>query len=137
MSRPVKLLSATQILDAADLPTEVVEVPEWGGAVRIRALSGTERDAWEASLVTGQGRTRKLDTKNIRASLCARVMVDEDGTPLFQPFQVEALGRKSAAALDRVYEAASRLSKLTPQDVEELAGNSGAEETQASGDAGS
>jgi hypothetical protein len=37
---------------------------------------------------------------------------------------VEALGKKSAAALNRVFEVAQRLSGITDDDVEELAKNS-------------
>lgn len=37
---------------------------------------------------------------------------------------MKALGRKSAAALDRVFAAGQRLNGLTNQDVDELAGNS-------------
>ena len=48
------LLSKTAILCANDLQTEDVEVPEWGGAVRVRSFTGRERDAFEASMVRGE-----------------------------------------------------------------------------------
>jgi hypothetical protein len=38
---------------------------------------------------------------------------------------INTLGQKSAAALDRVYEVAARLSKISKEDVDELAKNSG------------
>ncbi len=44
------LLTKDDILGADDLATEDVEVPEWGGCVRVRALTGTERDAFEAAM---------------------------------------------------------------------------------------
>src|SRR5712691_9265522 len=34
----VKILSLADILAADDLPEKVVDLPEWGGAVRVRAL---------------------------------------------------------------------------------------------------
>jgi hypothetical protein len=40
MTQP--LLSAAQIVDAADLAFEVVEVPEWNGTVRIEEMSAAE-----------------------------------------------------------------------------------------------
>ena len=46
-ARPV-LLTRDLILKADDIQTREVEVPEWGGTVLIRALTGTERDAYEA-----------------------------------------------------------------------------------------
>ena len=49
------LLSKTAILAAQDLQTEDVEVPEWGGAVRVRSFTGRERDVFEAGMIRGEG----------------------------------------------------------------------------------
>lgn len=135
----MEALTAEQILGKEDLPTEWVPVKEWGGKVLVRALSGTERDRFEASIVKTRGNKREANTENIRAKLAQLTIVDpSDQSPdvskrrsLFVPKQIEALGRKSAAALDRVYDVAARLSGLTNKDVEELAGNS---ETAAGAD---
>jgi hypothetical protein len=43
---------------------------------------------------------------------------------LFTDEDVAALGQRSAAALERVFDAASRLSGLSAEDMEELAKNS-------------
>lgn len=129
----VVILSKEAILAANDLEKELVEVPEWGGAVYVRALTGTERDAFEASLVNERvvrrGRksetTRETNLRNLRARLCALTMCDEEGNRLFGDSEVHELGKKSASALNRVFEVAQRLSGLSEGDVEELAGNSG------------
>ena len=47
----VVFLNREAILAAEDLPRELVEVPEWGGAVYVRALTGAERDQFEASKI--------------------------------------------------------------------------------------
>ena len=117
------LLSREAILQAQDLPTEDVEVPEWGGTCRVRALTGAERDAFEQSIVETRGKNTRLNLRNIRAKLVALCCVDENGNRLFKDEDAELLGRKSAAALNRVFEVAQRLSGLRPEDVEELAGN--------------
>ena len=44
------LLSKTAILCANDLKTEDVDVPEWGGAVRVRSFTGRARDAFDHRL---------------------------------------------------------------------------------------
>ena len=44
-------LSRDTILQREDIVTEDVEVPEWSGTVRVRGMSGVERDAFEASLI--------------------------------------------------------------------------------------
>ena len=47
----MKLLSRDEILAASDLTKELVEVPEWGGSVYVRAMTGTERDSYEESVL--------------------------------------------------------------------------------------
>jgi hypothetical protein len=118
-------LTRDAILKAAVLKTEDVPVPEWGGSVLVRELRGRERDEWEASLAVQRGRQMVPDVANMRAKLVARTVVDADGEPVFTQQDVAALGELSAAALDRVFEAASRLSALNPADVEEMGKASG------------
>jgi len=116
-------LSREAILAADDSNTELVEVSQWGGAVRVRTLTGRERDRIEASMIGKNGKadaTRGL--ANFRARLVAASVVDENGELLFTTADVEALADKSAAALDVIAAAATRLSGLSKSDVEELAG---------------
>lgn len=118
------VLTRDQIMQADDLRTEIVAVPEWGGEVIVKALTGRERDAFEASIAGERsGRRVRLDLQNIRARFVASCVVDEHGQPLFYPSDVALLGEKSAAALQRVFEVGQRLSGLSDDDVEELAGN--------------
>jgi hypothetical protein len=118
-----KFLTRDAILKAHDLPTEVVEIPEWNGSVIVRGLTGTERDAFEQSIVEQRGKNTRMNLRNIRAKLVALTVVDEEGNRVFSDEDAEALGKKSAAALDRIFAIAQRLSGLRPEDVEELAGN--------------
>ena len=120
----MSLLSKTAILAAQDLQTEDVEVPEWGGAVRVRSFTGRERDAFEASMVRGEGRDRKVDLTNMRARLVGLTVIDETGQRLFTDEEVDLLGAKSGAALDRVFAVAQKLNGLSGADVEELSKNS-------------
>ena len=129
------LLTREQILAASDLPTEQVAVPEWGGEVIVKALSGAERDRFEAGSMQQHGNRRELRLENIRARLVAVAVVDETGRRLFTDADVAALGRKSAAALNRVFEAASRLSGITDADIEELEKNSSSGQSDDSGTA--
>jgi hypothetical protein len=118
------LLTKSAILAADDLKTEDVDVPEWGGTVRVRAFSGRERDAFEASLVRGDGKDRKVDLTNMRARLVALTVVDDSGQKVFTQDDVDLLGAKSGAALDRVFSVAQELNGLSGADVEELTKNS-------------
>lgn len=131
------LLNKDQIKAAADRTYEDVPVPEWGeGAeVRVRSLSGAEREAWEQSmLVAGPGGTRvarKGGTDN-RARLLVRCIVGEDGEPMFTEADIKDLNTKDGAVLDRLVDVAKRLSKLGPKAVEEEKGNSAAGQTGSS-----
>jgi hypothetical protein len=115
-----RLLDAATILAKAQLPHEDVEVPEWGGTVRVRALSGTERDRYEAGFVMLRGNTRTVTTENFRSRLVAMACIDEDGNRLFTDAQVKELGLLNAGALDRVFAVAQRLSGLRDEDMKEL-----------------
>ena len=117
------LLNKNQILASQDRPFVDVEVPEWGGTVRVMAMSGTARDAWETSMFGTDGKYKAAD--NTRARLVMRCIVDETGALLFtSEAEVLALGSKSATALDRVFSASQKLNGLTGESVEEAVGNS-------------
>lgn len=123
---PIKrYLSALDIEQADDLATEEVEVPEWNGWVTVRALAGVERDAYEAEIFVApkvQGAAPEMNLQNLRARLVSRTIIDQEtGARLFTDKDVAKLGLKSAAALDRVFAVAQRLSRLTNQDIKELA----------------
>ena len=113
------MLSKKDILTADDLPHQDVEVPEWGGTVRVRTMTGTERDAFEGETYTGDG----ANTINMRARMCARCIIGEDGERLFEDRDMAELGAKSAAALDRVFAVAQALNGFSDSDIEELEKN--------------
>lgn len=115
-----KLLGKADILQAKDVLTQDVEVPEWGGTVRLRGLSGIERDQYEQSCVTGRGKNRDVNLSNARAKLVARCAIGEDGATVFSDEDVAELGKKSAKALDRLFQIAQKLSGLSDDDVKEL-----------------
>ena len=126
----LRLLSRDEILGADDRATEEVEVPEWGGpgsGVTVKALSGSERDQYQAGFYK-MGPTDKggmkiiaVNNANSTARLVALSIVDADGKRLFTEADVLSLGDKSAPALERVNKVAMRLSGLEAATVEGLA----------------
>jgi hypothetical protein len=107
------LLSKDQILEAVDLKSVTVEVPEWGGSVLVRTMTGADRDAFETSMVTVKSDgTRTPDMTNLRAKLVALTLVDEAGNRMFEVEDIPRLALKSAAALERVFEVAQRVNGL-------------------------
>lgn len=117
-------LTRDSILTADDLKTVEVEVSEWGGTVVLKMLSGKERDEFETSIVSYSGGRQNVSTKNVRAKLVQKTAIDpETKQLLFSVADIEALGEKSAAALERVFNAAQILNRFTDGDIDELAKN--------------
>jgi len=122
---PIVILSRDQIMAADDLKRDLVEVPDWGGSVYIRSLTGAERDKFEADVNGSKRGSTELNLQNIRARLVALTLVDSEGKRMFRsPSDVEQLGTKSATALQICFDKARELSGMTQADVEELAKNS-------------
>jgi hypothetical protein len=119
-------LSRDAIRGLSDVKSEEVCIPEWDNAyVMVRGMTGAERDAFEQSNIVGKGKNRDVNLRNYRAKLVIWSVVDEDGKRLFTDADAEWLGDKSAAALSRIVDVASRLSGISEQDVEELTGELG------------
>jgi hypothetical protein len=122
-----KILTRDEILNADDLRYESVYVDEWGGTVIVKSLTGTERDEMEQSMLKDKGGKNKkpdMDFGNLRSRLVALSVADKDGNKLFGIKDVEALGKKNAAALGKIFTIAQRLSGLGEKELELLEKNS-------------
>ncbi len=109
----------------AQLPREIIPVPELGGDVIVRGMTGTERDEFESSLTVGLGRRRRLDTTNIRSRLLVKCICDETGARLLKDEDVAVLGKLPAKVLAPLFDAAQRLSGVSDEDIDELGKSSG------------
>ena len=118
-------LSRDQILQADDIKKESVNIPQWGGEVWVKGLTGAERDAFEISIMEfREGKKPKMVLENMRAKLCAMTVCDEKGNRIFKDDDVLALGKKSAKALSLIFDKAQELNGLSDEDVEKLSKNS-------------
>lgn len=120
------LLGKDAIATAVDTVYEEVQVPEWGGSVRVKSLSATERDAFEASLVSTEGKKSRTNLVNIRAKLVAASLVNELGARVYMDLAAGAndLGQRNGAVVDRIFTVCQRLSGMSQKDIEELEKNS-------------
>jgi hypothetical protein len=112
------LLNAATILSRVDLKQERVEVPEWGGYVFVRTMTGDEREGFELEHIA-QGKEKS----QLKARLLVRTVCDEVGVPLFTKDQVAALSAKNSVPIDRLAEVSMRLNALTGEASEEMAKN--------------
>ena len=114
------ILTKDQILSAQDSVVEKVEISEWKGEVNVKSLTGKERDQFEESIFSQKGKKMERNFKNLRAKLVALTVVDDDGNLIFAQKDIEALGLKSASALDKIFSVAQRLSGLTKEDIDDM-----------------
>lgn len=109
-----------KILKCKDIQTEKVHIPEWSVDIYVRGLTGKERDRYEASLLETRGRSQVTNYANARAKMVILAACDENGDPVFTQADLQELTDKSAAALDRIFSVARRLSGMDEDDINEL-----------------
>lgn len=91
------LLSKSQVLGAEDYKTMLVYVPEWGGEIRIRGLSGAEFAKLQAcNQAMQKGVVANGGSNALAVALGA---IDERGMALFTEPEAAALGKKNAGLL--------------------------------------
>lgn len=117
---------AAQIMASEDLSILKVTVKEWKDAegrpltVGIRVMTVAERDSYEQSWIG----KKETGIENFRTKYVARCLCHpETGDRLFSDEQVEALAKKSAAVVTKLFERAMKHNAMTEADVEELAKN--------------
>jgi len=111
-----------EILAMDDLRTEQVEVPEWGRTVTLRQLTNEAMDEFIDAVMAGRDDSSVRIT-GLKAQLLVASIIDDNGELVFGPDDVPALQRKSAAALNRLFEVAQRLNNLGEQSLENALGN--------------
>jgi hypothetical protein len=117
-------LTREQILEANDIQKEKVNVPEWGGDIYVKGLSGIANEEFQESIIEiKEDGKRKVTYKYMRAKLLALTICDETGKLLFSEADIKALDDKSSYVLSILYEIAQRLSGLTKGDIENLRKN--------------
>lgn len=126
----MKLLDKSAILGAKDLKHEDVAVPEWGGAVRVRVMTGAERDAFRSAIASDEG---NAPIGKVSAALLVATCIDAAGERLFTAEDMAALQEKSAALLDSLASVAMRLNGLGGSAVQEAAKNSASDQSDDSG----
>lgn len=126
------LLNKSAILGAEDLKHEDVEVPQWGGTVRVRVMTGSERDEFRAAIATEEG---GVPVGRFSAALLVATCIDETGARLFTMEDMQALQEKSAASLDAPATVAMRINGLGGAAVQDAAKNSASDQSEDSGSA--
>lgn len=111
------------ILEADDIISEDVEVPEWDTTIQVRGMNGKER----AKLLKGAAAGGEVNMEKWFPDLLIATVHDpETGEKVFEPADRDALNAKSGSAIATIADVAARLSGLGETDVqlakEELSG---------------
>jgi hypothetical protein len=103
------MLTREQILNANDLPSEPVPVPEWGqgATLKVRQLTVAE--------VNELAKKQTEHPDKVFAYWLVFTVVDDNGNRLFTPEDAVALEGKSAQVIKRLAEAAIKLNMFNTE----------------------
>jgi hypothetical protein len=107
------LLSADDVLAADDRRYDIVDVPEWGGKVRIRSLSAAEALEW------ADKNEKAPNTAGVRMVLISAC--DGDGKLIFTDRHIEALKGRSNKAMKRLVQRALDLNGFSDDEKAKMA----------------
>lgn len=110
------LLSKEQIFAAQDLQFIDVDVPEWGGQVRVKAMSAIDRINFEKE-------QKDLSSSELIIRLVLLACIKEDGSKLFNEEDLESLQEKSPTVILKIFNEAVKLNTLNDELLEEKAEN--------------
>lgn len=101
-----------------DTPSEIVEIPEWGGLkVLVKGFTLGAKDDFLASILDKKTNEPNLKAFNV-GILVGTAHDPESGERLFSEEDVPVLKQKSAAAIDRLIQVGQRLSGLSEEAVD-------------------
>jgi hypothetical protein len=124
-----ELLSKEALQKKDDLPTRTVEVPEWGGSVRLRGLSGKKRMQMRRCY---DAKTGEIADDEVLAKVLVWSMVGADGKPVLTESDVPWLIEKNGVVLVRLAEAVMEMSAMTEKSAAEVKENLPAARSDAS-----
>lgn len=125
MTEPVKTLTREQIFTPRPFPKELVEVPEWGGSVWVRAMTAKEHDKYQMAQIDFSEKKPEVKGDNQTALLCSMTVCDENYKLIFNdPEDAKLLGKQPAGVLHPIVKVARKLSGLTGDEVEKHEKNS-------------
>lgn len=111
-----------RILKGDDRPREAVDVSEYWpevGTVYVSVMTGADRDSYEWHI-----KDAVQNKDSVMSLLLVRCITDEHGSRIFRDEDVSALGSKNWKALDRLWDAAQRINKLSKAEQKEIEKNS-------------
>ena len=132
-SKDKGMLTREQILATDNFEIEVMDVPGWGGKIRLRTMSGTARDKFDSQCVRQSVGDKSVDMAGLRTLLLTLCIVGEDNKPMFDKKDIQALNDLDSRAVRDVYEKVSKINGLGEEATEEAEKNSEGDQKNGSG----
>lgn len=108
-TKPTKILTLDDIRSASDLGEKTIDVPEWGGSVRVRGLTMEEaRDIQRKATVDGE-----IDEARVVMLTVATGLIE----PALDESEMYALNQKKAGVVLRLCIAVNSLTGASPAEV--------------------
>lgn len=118
-----------KILQASDIVTERVHVPEWGIDVEVKTMTGAERAVIMQTVAEAGG---QMDFRNIYPEVVIACTYDpETGERVFSYDDKPHLMAKSGLAIDRIAAVGLRLSGFTKESGDEMGKGSSTTQSDA------
>jgi len=91
--------------------------------LRVRGLTRREAAIWEAKTLDKNGKIIPERLRNNQERLLVEAIVDEHGQKYLSDDDLDDLAGMPSAAIDKLYQAAKRLSAIRDGEDQDLAGN--------------
>lgn len=122
-----KMLTKQDIIKCTDIETREVAVPEWGGSVLLRSMTGEERDEWEqGNQMRNKGEGQPVNVRGFKVDLLARVIRDPENPlkPLFDKKDLIELNKKNAKPISDLFAVACKMNGIGDDQVKQMEKNS-------------
>jgi len=120
-----KFLTKEDVASVSDIKVEEIDVPEWGGVVRMKEMNGIGRDAFEKEVTARTDKDSSMDITGLRPLLLSLVLCDSQGVLLYEGAEgVEILNGKSAKVVGRLFEKAQTMNNIGETALEQAEKNS-------------
>lgn len=113
-------MNIEDILALDDNHRVVVKIPEWKTEITVVSMTAAERADIERRW---NKRDATSDPAAFRADILEKSLKHANGAPFGTPEQIRQLLAKNACAIERLFEAACKVSGFSKQDVEDIAKN--------------
>jgi len=107
-------------LESDDPKTKMVDVPELGGSVMIREMSGSLRNLFESTVMQIQGGADSAMLDKMMVRLAKECILDADGNRLLDDRTSRLLFNRKSTALFRLRDEIVQLSAFSQADYEGL-----------------